>query len=729
MSEDEDEEISLEDQKLTRVRLIILPKFELVGVLKRIHKKKRLALQQRYEELRKQKIKTKRNIYEYLVEYGLVDIIIQMIMEKLNLESFKKIESLYVEYQHGSFPTFYFVSMTPPLKLKSAVKNKTELERQIKIWNEETNKKDLASIRNVELILFTVIEGEEIIEIEMFFEYMISYISPENLQPCYVYAHETAVVWLSPTVECFVIKARGKSITVIKDILRNAFRCKVEGVQLQQNVIDRVFGTDSIRSATFENPIRSKEKVDRHTLTDNLLSSKPLYRELLDVSDRKRSVHEMDFLRSLKMAQILKTGTISIRGKFRKSLIRLESIKLLKKLEKAISEIKNDNPLDYFGTKNPNDSNVLSVIKRQKGRELLYALANSVLIMNDKNQNDTTGIFEVEEFVRLLKEYFIPVLEVNCDVPGCTGYFKCPNCDKKLEEQFIMRKKGNLFCNNCSENINLNISLVLSCDHENVIPIREKLKLIILPGGKRLINQYYKEVEIEYQIPKNLNIIITHSLFQLMKSDFISVVDISELLSYRKLPPIESLGSDIVKTQTEIIEYKLGEKCQFHGANNCRSCLREYHGNCVQRVVCHFAAEASIWPHSSVERGDFEIIENYKGRKWKILGLAKAANGKIMKTGRKRQPKTLTRSDDDRLLGQALDAILNKNSKFIMMSSGAELDPTLRDMIEKVCEVYKVKLAYFLKKDLIRSYTLYREEVRKRFGKFKPIYRKLPMKN
>lgn len=698
-----------------------LPRVELVKILKQIYSKNKSTLKKDYEEIRGRVIKSHKNIFGYLEDYGIDECLVQLILTNNNEHLTDNIKQQYLEYRTGSNPSFYFIWISPDLQKTELILGLAKLEEALEELNVKLAERELPVVK--ELKLQSTNSVNDTSEIEIHFQQILNYIQPETILPDFVYTHQDAQIWIKHGLHYMIIKTKaGPVVKYLKDILTLVFDKRVVGIQLPKQIVDKLFGYESIKSATFEDNTTDLSQIERMTLTDRNLPLKPAFRELSATRERKRSMHKFEFLDMKRSTYVRKEGRITIMGKFKKTDVRKEAMNFLSRLSADIERTKLNNPSAYLKMIEPEDSSVLGKIKYRKGRRVINELAILILQLIRENSNSVYHDFDITEIARLLPNFFYSILEPVCSQIDCYGRLICPNCNNCFSGNLLIKKSKSIHCHKCVEDIQIDQNLEIECKHSLDFEVQDYINLNLNSTGRALINQYYNENAIGINISLDKTIRIRKNSLEVLKSIFKSEVSLDEINGLMRLPMIEDLSLDVKEYQKEVVEYDLKEKCVNYGSQNCRSCMEFYHGNCIQRVVAHFV-KGKLWAHSPVEYGDFGFETKFSGQQYHVIGLAKSAGGQ-RRIGRKarKNPKILTPSKDERLLGQVVDAILYKKANFIMVASGAELDLRLKVMILELCSIYKVKVCFFEKKDFIRPLPTYINDVVEKFGEFKPIF-------
>ncbi|OLS23597.1 MAG: hypothetical protein HeimC3_24090 [Candidatus Heimdallarchaeota archaeon LC_3] len=624
------------------------PRSELINILKQIYGEERVLLRNEYVDLRGIAIFSRHDIYSYLKEYGITDIIIDLIISKLNTELINYLENLFLDYKHGSYPSFYFMQLKGILDFENLDHLRDLITENITLQNEILAEHDLPTVRSLELKVFEFQENE-ILEIEIFFQSIINFINPESLEPDYVYSHENTTIWIKKDLDYFVIKARiGKILVNVKDILNRSLGFKVVSIQLLKELVDNIFGSDSVISASFDQIQLDPRDAKKVTLTDKDLAHKQIYRDQLERKERIRSTHKFTFLNEQRQAKVLQEGKMFINGKFRKNAIKNEVISFLLNLQGKLESLRINNPLSSLLIKSPEDSEILNnKLRYKKDRRLLHSISKEILKLKYTNHTVTLHNYDLFEIAKNFRLLFINIFDTVCSDPTCLERVCCPNCDQPLGSNLTIKSQTKIFCTKCGENINIESIPELQCGHQSDHTLSHKMTLISTSIGKEILNNYFQELGTEKRLARDEIIKIIPTQLMIRKTTFQSLIGLELLIEGNRIPNLNEVPHELRRNHLAIIENRLREKCDNYGRLNCRNCMINYYGNCIQRIVSHFF-NGGIRPHSPVEYGDFNFSIDWQGTNYNVIGIAKAHGG---------SNNVLTLKNNEGLLNQVVEAI------------------------------------------------------------------------
>ena len=299
------------------------------------------------------------------------------------------------------------------------------------------------------------------------------------------------------------------------------------------------------------------------------------------------------------------------------------------------------------------------------------------------------------------RDYFNFIFVPICN--SCGSHFIL--CSKTEEESGI-NFVGNAFtaiCNSCGEkNIDLNNHFLCECGKklEGTLDVNA----IALPTEKcvNLMNSSANEIGLENIIDSNELLKFSNGDFEIININYKYLYNFDELPTFNKIPKLNEIESHIAKAQLHNVETFLGEKCDKYNDSNCRSCLIDKKGNCLQRVIAYFT-EGDLHAHSPVEFGDVSFRQKINGSSQNIICLVK----RFKDAPKGSNGNKYTMKNNAGLLNQVVETIFDSRVDFLGIVSGADIDPRLRETIISLVKMKNKKVVFFEKRELVRILSKY----------------------
>jgi hypothetical protein len=200
------------------------------------------------------------------------------------------------------------------------------------------------------------------------------------------------------------------------------------------------------------------------------------------------------------------------------------------------------------------------------------------------------------------------------------------------------------------------------------------------------------EMELKYKLEMNELLKFSNGEFEIINTDYKFLYLFDELPAFNNTPKLEEIQPHIVSAQMYNIKTRLREKCNNYNDSNCRSCLIDRKGNCLQRVVASFT-QGDLHAHSPVEFGDISFRQNLNGSSQLIVCLAKSYNG----AQKGHDDHKFTMKNNAGLVNQSFETISDSKIDFLGIISGADIDPRLREALIDLVKMKHKKIGILFK--------------------------------
>lgn len=614
----------------------------------------------------------------------------------------KTIDSLYIEYLYGANPTIYF-SQLILTKWKDFEEIKSEFPVFIKQNSDTLCVENEDKYRNFKAL--DIFSERTIIEILFQYEIRIDYIDPETAKPSFVYTLEEGIIWLVKDLNALITKCSEYSVTsFINKLVSEYFVCGVRRFTLHKNIVNSVLGKESIRSGNYVKLIPEPNEVKRKSVGDDNLMEKSEGRNTDERYDRTSSFHKINGITNSQTGININSniGKISLRAHLKKSDIREWSLKTIKQVIGEMTTLKCDDIDTYFKSIQLEDILALKEVNnssKEVVRDIIIALSKS----RSKGLSNISTSYSAEDLFSKAGNYFNFIFIPTCSNCGL-AYFKC----KKTGEFGSVRFNGRTFyaiCEACKEmdvNVSQHFECICGCDLEGDL----KENTIALPTQEliNLINNTVDEIELICKLESNEILKFFNGEYEIIPTNYKFLYYFDELPAFQHIPSLDNIDPEVVKAQVLNIENYLKEKCENnYSDHNCRNCLIERKGDCLQRVIASFT-KGELHAHSSVEFGDISFRQNIDGNSYNVVCLAKSYFEAPKVNGEDRK---YTIKKNSGLLNQVVETVFDGRIDFIGIISGADLDPRLKETIISLIKIQSKKIVFFEKKDLIRILSQY----------------------
>lgn len=613
----------------------------------------------------------------------------------------KAVDSLYIEYLYGANPTIYF-SQLILTNWKDFEKIKSEFPVFIKENSSTLCVENEEKYRNFETL--GIYLERTVIEILFQYERRIDYIDPETAKPSFVYTLEEGIIWLVKDLNALITKRSEYSVTsFINKLVGEYFICGVRRFTLHKNVVNSVLGKESIRSGNYVKLIPEPNEVKRKSVGDDNLMEKSEGRDTDERYDRTSSFHKINGIRNSQTGININSnvGKISLRAHLKKSDIKEWSFEIIQQVISEMATLKSSDVDTYF--KNIQLEDILSLkavnsSSKEVIRDIIIALNKSRF----KGLRNISTSYSVEDLFFKVRYYFDFIFIPTCSSCGL-AYFKC----KKTGEFGAIRFSGRRFsaiCEACEET-DIIISQHFECICGNNLEGDLNENIIALPTKEliSLINNTIEEIGLTCKLESNEMLKFSNGEFEIIPTNYKFLYYFDELPAFQHIPSLDNIDSEVLKAQVLNIEKYLKEKCENYSDHNCRSCLIERKGHCLQRVIASFT-KGELHAHSSVEFGDISFRQNIDGNSYNIVCLAKSYFEAPKVNGKDRK---YTIKKNSGLLNQVVETIFDDRIDFIGIISGADLDPRLKEAIISLIKIQNKKIVFFEKQDIIRILSQY----------------------
>jgi hypothetical protein len=612
------------------------------------------------------------------------------------------VDSLYVEYLYGTNPTIYF-SQLILTNWKEFEEMKSEFPTFIKQNSDTLCVENEDKYRNFKVL--DIFSERTIIEILFQYERRVDYIDPETAKPSFVYTLEEGIIWLVKDLNALIIKCSEYSVTsFINKLVSEYFICRVRRFTLHKNIVNSVLGKESIRSGNYIKLVPEPNEVKRKSVGDDNLMEKREGRDTDERYDRTSSFHKISGITNSQTGININSniGKISLRAHLKKSDIREWSLEIIQQVISKMATLKSSDVDTYFKSIQLEDILSLKAVN-SSGKEVIRDIIISLNKSRSEGLRNISISYSVEELFLKAGHYFNFIFIPTCPSCGLT-YFKC----KKTGEFGSVRFSGRRFsaiCEACKEtDVNISQHFECVCGYNLEGDLNENT--IVLPTQEliSLINNTADEIGLICKLESNEILKFSNGEFEIIPTNYKFLYYFDELPAFQHILSLDNIDSEVVKAQVLNIEKYLKEKCENnYSDHNCRSCLIERKGDCLQRVIASFT-KGELHAHSSVEFGDISFRQNISGNSYNVVCLAKSYFEAPKVKGEDRK---YTIKSNSGLLNQVVETIFDNRIDFIGIISGADLDPRLKEAIISLIKIQNKKIVFFEKQDLIRILSQY----------------------
>ncbi|AKB36998.1 hypothetical protein MSSAC_2408 [Methanosarcina siciliae C2J] len=613
------------------------------------------------------------------------------------------IDSLYNEYLYGVNPTIYF-SQLILINWKDFEEINSEFPDFIKQNSDALSAENEEKYKNFEAL--QIFPEKRVIEILFQYQRRIDYVDPETATPSFVYTLEEGIIWLAKDLNALIIKCSEYSVTsFINKLVSEYFTCRVRRFTLHKNVINSVLGKESIRSGNYVNPIPEPNEVKRKSIGDEYLMEKSEGRNTDERYDRTSSFHRITGITNYQTGLNVNSsvGKISLRAHLKKSDIREWSLKTIQQVIGEMATLKKSDIDTYFKGIELGDILALKTVNNS-AKEVIRDIIIALNKAKSKGILSISTHYSVEDLYlkagRFFNFFFIPM----CSSCGSIS-LKCKETGDFGSVLFNGRSLT-LTCEACKETIT-NATGHFECVCGNQFEGDLDENIIAFPTQEFIsfINSTVEEIELTYKLEPNEILKFSNGDFEIIPTNYKYLYFFDELPAFRNIPRLEDIDPQIAKTQISNVEQYLQEICkkENYSDHNCRNCLIERKGDCLQRIIAYFT-NGELHAHSGVEFGDVSFRQTIDGSSYNIVCLAKSYNEAPIMSGGDRK---YTMKKNSGLLNQVVETVFDGRIDFIGIISGADLDPRLKETIVSLVRTQSKKIVFFEKRDIARISSQY----------------------
>ena len=610
------------------------------------------------------------------------------------------INKLYEEYRYGLNPNLFFSQLIFPIW-----KEFDKIKKELPILIEEKST-ELNCENEPKYIKFEVLEiskAKDVIEILFEYQRRIDYIDPGTNEPAYIYTLEEGIIWLTENLNALIVKSSNYKVSsFINKIMSEFLKCHIRIFSLHKKTVNSVLGTESLRSGNYINLYAGPDEIEGKSIRDNNFMTKTEGRKTDEKYDRKSSFHNVEEITGTKIGLNVNSqlGKISIRKHLRKTEIKNWAMKLMGRIIEEMDQLK-ESDIDSF-LKNYQIESIKSLNNVKKGgkeviRDIIIGLNK---VKSEGNTNFSTN-YSIADIYSKLRDYFNFIFIPTCNSCG-SHFFLCCETEEESGINFI----GNAFtatCNSCKKkNVDINNHFICNCGDKLEGNLDANVIAVPTEECVNLINSSANEIGLENLLNSNELLKFSNGIFEIISTNYKYLYNFDELPSFKNIPKLNEIESNIAKTQLFNVEKILGEKCTKYNDSNCRSCLIDKKGNCLQRVIAYFT-EGDLHAHSPVEFGDVSFRQTIDGSSQNIICLVK----RFKDAPKVNNDHKYTMKNNAGLLNQVVETIFDSRVDFLGIVSGADIDPRLRETIITLIKIKHKKVVFFEKKELVRILSNY----------------------
>lgn len=610
------------------------------------------------------------------------------------------IEELFREYQYGYSPNLYFSQLISP-QWKEFDEIQKDLPNIIEVKSKELSTTCEDKYKDFKVL--DISKAGDVIEILFKYLRRIDYIDPKTAEPAFVYTLEEGITWTVKDLNALVIKTSSYTVnSFISKIMQEYLNCRIRSFSLNKKIINSVLGIDTLKSGNYYKPNAGSDEVERKAIRDKNLMFKTEGKETDEKYDRNSSFHQIKEINDSEIGLHVNSqqGKISIRAHLKKSQIRDWALKIIGRVIKEMAQLKDSDIENYLKEYKLEDIKALKDIK--KGcKELIRDIVVGInKIKIEERANFSTGYSVADIYIRA-KDYFNFIFIPICNSCGSSFYI----CNKTGQNGEV--NLGGLVltatCKSCNEAIT-DIHSHFKCNCGEQLEGGFDENILALPTGKcvDLINGMIDEMGLKYKLEPNELLKFLNGEFEIINTDYKFLYSFDELPAFNNIPKLDEIQPRNASAQMYNLKMELGEKCNNYSDSNCRSCLIDKKGDCLQRVIASFT-QGDLHAHSPVEFGDVSFRQNLNGSSQLIVCLAKSYNG----AQKVNDDRKFTMKNNAGLINQAVEAVSDSRIDFLGIISGADIDPRLREALIDLVKMKRKKIVFFEKNDLIRILSKY----------------------
>lgn len=619
--------------------------------------------------------------------------------EDLPEKYIQTIDELFKEYKYGRNPHLFFSQFSSP-SWKGLDEIKKTLYRAI-----EEKTAALSSELEDKYVKFKIIDISEIknvIEILLEYQRRIDYIEPETANPAFVYTLEEGVIWISKDRNALIVNSSNHTFNAfVCELLQEYFSCRIKTFSLHKNIINAVVGKDTLRSGNYYKPRAGPDEIEGKSIRDKQLMTKTEGRETDERYDRKSSFHRVPGMTDSETGLNVDSqhGKISIRAHLKKSELRTWALDIIQKIIDEMTHVKDSDIETYLKGIELSSVQTLKEIdnsSKEIVRDIIIGINKSKAV----GKTDFSTKYSINNLYDNAKMFldfiFVPI----CNSCSSSNIL----CGKSNKDGGASLKGigATIVCSSCGEEIVDSAHFVCACTKPLEGKLEEKFIALLTTASTNLINSTIDELTLRYKLDSNELLEFSNGVFKIIRTDYKFLYSFDELPAFKNIPKLSDIPQDVASAQYKNISMLLGEKCENYSDSNCRECLMNKKGNCLQRVIASFT-DGSLHAHSPVEFGDVSFRQYLDGSSYNIVCLAKRyAEAPKIKNDRK-----YTAKNDGGLLRQVVETIWDSRIDFLGVVSGADIDPRLKESLIGIVKLKRKKIVFFEKNDLTRILSKY----------------------
>lgn len=682
-------------------KLRFLPREELANLVIRIYSSDDDRLKRAIRNVSQKNVrKTASYILKYcgseeciaiLSEYGdLSDAYIQIIGE------------LYKEYLYGKNPNLYFSQLISP-RWNEFHDIKTSLPSFIDVKSTELSVE--VEEKYKDFMVIDISNAGGVIEVLFKYQERIDYIDPKTDEPAFVYTLEEGIIWMVKSLDALITKSSNYAVSsFVNRIIGEYLSCRVRRFTLHKNIMNSVLGADTLRSGNYHKIHAGPDEIEGKATRDKNLMSKSEGRETDATYDRKSSFHKIKEITDSDTGLNVNSqfGRISIRTHLKKSEIMGWALGMINRIIDEMIHIKESDVDTYLKGFRLEDLETLEGVNKG-GKEVVRDIVIGINKAKSEGKMNFSTHYRISNLYTKTRDYFNFVFIPTCNSCGSNHYV----CGGTGEAGVVSFGGSSLTatCNSCGDAVaDIHSHFRCNCGEQLEGGIDENTLAFPTEQFVNLINNIADEIGLNYKLDSNELLKFSNGDFEIIRTDYKSLYFFDELPAFADIPKFDEIEPDVSKAQLYNIKSMLGEKCENYNDSNCRDCLIDIKGHCLQRVIASFT-EGDLHAHSPVEFGDISFRQDLDGSSQLIVCLAKSYNGAPRSSGDSHK---YTMKNNGGLLNQLVETILDSRIDFIGIISGADLDPRLKETLITLVKLKGKKIIFFEKDDLVRILSKYR---------------------
>ena len=644
-----------------------------------------------------------RNPASYILKYCNNEVCIAILSEYGDLSDahIQIIEELYDEYLYGKNPNLYFSQLISP-QWKEFDDIKTSLPSFIDVKSTELSAE--VEEKYKDFMVIDISNAGGVIEVLFKYQERIDYIDPKTDEPAFVYTLEEGIIWLVESLDALITKSSNYAVSsFVNRIMGEYLSCRVRRFTLHKNIMNSVLGKDRLSCVNYHKFLAGRVEFEVKATRDKNLMSKSEGRETDETYDRKSSFHKVKEITDSDIGLNVNSqfGRISIRKHLKKSEIMGWALEMINRIIDEMIHIKESDVDTYLKGFPLEDLETLGGVNKG-GKEVVRDIVIGINKVKSEGKMNFSTYYSISNLYTKARDYFNFVFIPTCNSCGSNHYM----CGVTGADG-VVSFGGSLTatCNSCGEAVaDIPSHFRCNCGEQLEGGIDENTLAFPTAQFVNLINNVADETGLNYKLDSNELLKFSNGYFEIIRTDYKSLYFFDELPAFADIPKFDEIEPDVSKAQLYNIKSRLGEKCENYNDSNCRDCLIDRKGHCLQRVIASFT-EGDLHAHSPVEFGDISFRQDLDGSSQLVVCLAKSYNGAPRSSGDSHK---YTMKNNGGLLNQLVETIFDSRIDFIGIISGADLDPRLKETLITLVKLKGKKIIFFEKEDLVRILSKYR---------------------